>query len=433
MSSLTIGILGVIALLVFLFLGVHIGAAMTLVGVGGILLITGSPKAALGIMKATPYTVTASFSKAVVPMFVLMGNFAYHSGISGELYDACYKFLSRLKGGLAVATITACAGFAAICGSASATTTTMGVVCLPEMKKYNYSDTLSCGAICAGGTLGILIPPSVGFILYGVNAEIAVGKMFMAGIIPGIILAVCYAATAVIICYIDPAAGPKGPKFTTAEKMRSLKGVIPILILFLLVLGGIFLGWFTPNEGGAIGATGAFAFMLIKRKFTMKGFIKALRDTVKTNAMVTMILIGAYLFGYMLTLSGLPSAMARWCTTVNVSRYVVLAMVLGIYAILGCFVDSLPLIVLLVPIFLPIIKALGFDPIWFGVLMVMIMELGLLTPPVGMCCYVLHGVNKDVSLGTVFKGAAPFIIPLIVAVVIVTAFPILSTWLPSFM
>lgn len=433
MTSITIGILGIIALLVLLFFGMHIGAAMTVVGIAGAWLVSGKLTAAIGILKVTPFTVVASFSMSVVPMFVLMGNLAFYSGISSELYAACYKLLSRLRGGMSIATIAASAGFAAICGSANATTVTMGVVCLPEMKKYNYKTSLTCGSICAGGTLGILIPPSVGFILYGVNAEIAVGKMFMAGIFPGILLAFCYIAMVVIICRIDAQAGPKGPSFSVKEKLHALRGVYPILALFLLVLGGIFFGWFTPNEGGAIGASGSFLLLLIRRKASMKNIVASLRSTIATTAMVQLILIGAYLFGYFLTLSKLPSAMATWVIALKVSPYIVLAFVLGVYALLGCFVDSLPLIVLLVPIFLPIVKALGFDPIWFGVMMVMIMELGLITPPVGMVCYVMGGVAKDVPLGTIFKGTAPFTISLIVALVIVICFPIISTWLPSLM
>ncbi|MGE5485779.1 MAG: TRAP transporter large permease [Ignavibacteriales bacterium] len=436
MGEVIIGLLGIAVLLVLLFLGMHIGAAMTFVGILGTWVLTGSLAAALGVLKVTPFTVAASFSRSVVPMFVLMGNLAFHSGISTDLYAACYRLMSRLRGGLAIATIAACSFFSAICGSSTATTVTMGVVCLPEMKKYNYKIGLTCGSICAGGTLGILIPPSVGFILYGMNAEIAVGRMFMAGILPGIVLTLCYIATVIILCRIDPEAGPMGPSFTLKERLVTLKGIVPILVLFGLVLGGVFLGWFTPNEGGAVGAAGSLAFLLLRKKVsleTFRGVVKALRDTTQTTAMVTLILIGAYLFGYFLTLSNLPATMAEWAIGLNVSPYLILALMLGVYALLGCFVDSLPLIVLLVPIFLPIVKAIGLDPIWFGVLMVMMMELGLITPPVGMVCYVMTGIAKDVPLGVVFRGTAPFVIPLIVATAIVIAFPALATWLPSLM
>lgn len=431
MSSIAIGLLGIVALLVLLYFGVHIGMAMTIVGFVGFTLVTGNPMAALGSLKTVPFTTSANFNLSVIPMFVLMGQIAYYAGISGDLYNACYKWLGRLRGGLAVATIVACSGFAAICGSATATTATMGVACLPEMDKYGYKRTLSTGAISAGGTLGILIPPSTGFILYGTAAEVSVGKLFAAGMLPGILLALFYAATVVIICLIDPAAGPKGEKVSMGEKVRSLTGILPIIILFIIVLGGIFMGWFTPNEGGAIGAFVMFVLMVIRKKASLKNIIASLYDTIKTTAMIFLIMIGAYVFGYFLTASRMPIELATWAAGLDVSPYIILIAILLVYAVLGCFVDSLPLIVLLVPIFLPIITNLGFDKLWFGVLMVMLMQLGLITPPVGMCCYVMAGVSKDTPLQTIFKGTAPFIIALVAAVAIVMAFKPLSTFLPS--
>ncbi len=434
MDPILVGLLGIVALLVLLFLGVHIGMAMVIVGFIGCIFVTGgNVTAAMGYLKTVPFTTSATFNLSVIPMFVLMGQIAYYAGISGDLYNFCYKVLGRIRGGLAVATIAACAGFAAICGSATATTATMGIVCLPEMEKYGYKDTLSCGAISAGGTLGILIPPSTGFILYGTAAEVAVGKMFMAGIFPGILLAVIYAITVIIICTVDKDAGPQGPKVPMSEKIKSLTGILPVVILFALVLGGIFLGWFTPNEGGAIGAFGAFVFMLIRKKATFKNIVASLYDTIKTTAMIFLIMIGAYVFGYFLTLSRMPSELAAFAAGLDVSPYVILAAILIVYAVLGCFVDSLPLIVLLVPIFLPIVTGLGFDKIWFGVLMVMIMQLGLITPPVGMCCYVMAGVAKKTPLQRIFKGTAPFIVALVIAVAIVMAVEPLSTWLPGVM
>lgn len=433
MSAILIGTIGVLILLILMAAGIHIGVAMCMVGFCGYWYVTGSFNAAFGLLKSVPYTTCASFSMSVVPMFVLMGNFAYYSGISSELYDACYRFTSRHRGGLSIATTIACAGFGAICGSANATTVTMGIVSLPEMKKYNYKPELACGSIAAGGTLGILIPPSTGFILYGINSGISVGKMFLSGILPGIVLTVCYICVIVVLTRLDPQAGPMGQKFTAREKLSSLKGIIPILILFLLVFGGIFLGWFTPNEGGAIGAFGSFLIMILRKKLTFKALMQALGDVIESTAMVMLIMIGAYIFGYFLTVSRLPAELANLAISLDVSRYVVLTIVLLVYAVLGCFVDSLPLIVLLVPIFLPIITALGFDAIWFGVLMVMIMQLGLITPPVGMCCYVMAGITKGIPLSTVFRGTAPFIIGLVTAIIIVIAFPQIATWLPMMM
>ncbi len=433
MSPLMIGILAIIILLVLLFLGVPIGFSMLAVGFFGYLLVTQNFSAAIGVLKTVPFTTTSSYTLSVIPLFVLMGQIIYYAGISSELYNTCYKWLGRLRGGLAMATIVASAGFAAICGSSTATTATMGVVCYPEMKKYKYADTLSTGAISAGGTLGVLIPPSTGFILFGTAAQVAVGKMFIAGILPGILMTVLYLVVIVVITTVDPKAGPKGEKFTIVEKIKSLTGVLPIIILFLIVLGGIFVGWFTPTEGGAIGAFGSFVFMIIRRKFTLSNLKMALADTLKTSAMILFIMVGANTFNAFLTVTNMPTALASWAVSLPVAPVVVLLLILVVYAILGCFVDSLPLITLLVPIFLPVIHALNMDVIWFGVLMVMLMMLGSVTPPVGICCYVMSGVAKEVPLQRIFKGTLPFIAGLVATVVLVLIFPAIATWLPAFM
>jgi len=309
----------------------------------------------------------------------------------------------------------------------------MGKICLPEMDKYHYKRSLTCGSISAGGTLGLLIPPSAGFMLYGINSGVGVGTMFIAGIIPGIILCLCYSLVVLVICRIDKEAGPVGPSFTLKEKLTALLGIAPVLILFALVLGGILFGLNSVSEGAAVGAFGSFIFMALKRKFTFKNVVASLRDTILTTGMLFMILIGANILANFFSASGLPQALSNWVAGAGVGRYWILIMCLGIYGILGCFVDSLPLIVLLTPIFLPVMQTLGFSPIWFGVLMVMLMMMGLITPPVGVCCYVMAGIAKDTPLTTVFKGTAPFIIGITVAIAIVILFPSLSTWLPGFM
>ncbi len=432
MSTYVLGLLGLVVLVILLFMGIHIGIAMALVGFAGCWIIKGF-NGALGYMTNTPFGTCSSESLAVIPMFTLMGVVCAYGGISQELYAACYKFISRQKGGLAIATEIACAFFGAICGSATATTASMGKICLPEMDRYHYKRTLTCGSISAGGTLGILIPPSVGFMLYGINADTGVGTMFISGIIPGIILCLCYSLVVIVICALDPEAGPKGPTFTTREKLVALKGVAPVLVLFVMVLGGILAGWCSASEGGAIGAFGAFIFMILKRRFTWKNVTNALKDTIDTTAMVFMIMIGANILGNFFSASGLPQAMCNWAVNANIARIWILLMCLGIYGVLGCFVDSLPLIVLLTPIFLPVIVALGYNKVWFGVLMVMLMEFGLMTPPVGMTCYVMAGIAKDTPLTTIFKGTAPFLIGITVAIAIVMIFPQTATWLPSFM
>lgn len=432
MSNYVIGLLGLVILVVLIFKGMHIGIAMALVGFVGCWYMRGFP-AAIGYMANVPFATTNSESLSVIPLFTLMGVVCAYAGISQALYSACYKLISRMRGGLAIATEIACAFFAAICGSSTATTASMGKICLPEMDKYGYKRTLTCGAISAGGTLGILIPPSVGFMLYAVNSNIGVGTMFMAGIIPGIILCLCYSMVVVVICALDPAAGPKGPKFSTKEKLSALGGVLPILILFVLVLGGILFGWFSASEGAAIGAAGAFVFMIIRGQFNIKNVVGALRETLETTAMIFIIMIGANILANFFTATGLPQAISTFAATAEIGRFWILLACLAIYAILGCFVDSLPLIVLLTPIFLPVVEILGYSPIWFGVLMVMLMQLGLMTPPVGMCCYVMAGVAKDTPLSTIFKGTAPFIIGIAVAIAVVMLFPQLTTWLPSVM
>jgi len=406
---------------------------MALVGFVGVAIVTNGILPAIGYFKTVPFNTAANFNLSVIPMFVLMGEFMFFSDVSGDLYSASYKLLGRLRGGLAMATIVASSGFAAICGSATATTATMGAVSLPEMRKYNYKDSLSTGSISAGGTLGILIPPSTGFILYGTTATISIAKMFAAGMLPGIVLALCYMAVVAVITFIDKDAGPSGGRYTIVQKLRAAVGVFPALVLFVVVIGGILGGWFTATEGGAIGAFGAFVIMVFKRKCNWKNLVGSLRETIKITAMIFLIIIGAYIFGYFLTLSHFPDQLAKWAIGLDVNRYVILIFMLVVYAVLGCFVDSLPLIVLLTPIFLPIVTTLEFNPMWFGVLMVMIMQLGLITPPVGMCCYVMKGVAPEVPLEKIFKGTAPFIIGLIVAVAIVISFPNIATWLPSVM
>ena len=432
MSNFMIGMLGLALLVTLIMMGMRIGLAMAFVGFAGGWYIRGLPTA-ISYISNTPFATCNSESLSVIPLFTLMGVICAYGGISQELYSACYKFVSQKKGGLAIATEIACAFFAAICGSATATTASMGKICLTEMDKYNYKRTLTCGAISAGGTLGILIPPSVGFMLYGINAGVGVGRMFMAGIFPGIILCLCYSLVVVVICALDPAAGPRGPRFSIREKLQAAVGVIPVLVLFALVLGGILFGWCSASEGAAIGAAGAFVFMMIRGRFTVKNVIATLKETIETTAMIFLIMIGANILANFFSATGLPQAVSNFCATAPIGRFWILLSCLGIYAILGCFVDSLPLIILLTPIFLPVVEVLGYDRIWFGVLMVMLMQLGLMTPPVGMCCYVMAGIAKDTPLTTIFRGTAPFLIGIVVAIIIVMAFPSLSTWLPGVM
>lgn len=430
MSVTMIGIVGIIILLVLLFLGVNIGFTMLAVGFFGFAAVV-NLDAAIGLLKAIPFSTTANFNLAVIPLFVLMGQFCFHSGISGDLYDACYKWLGRMPGGLSIATIGACGLFAAICGSSSATAATMGTVCIPEMKKYGYKDSLSTGCVAAGGTLGILIPPSVGFILYGIATENSIGDLFAAGLVPGILLVIFYILTVLIICKIDPTAGPRGEKFSALEKLKAFKGVWAMLVLFVVVIGGIFGGYFTANEGAAVGAVGAFLFMVARRKASLTNIKTALFGTIKTTAMIFLIIIGAYVFGYFLTVTKLPMSIANTVAGMNVSPYIVLILILLVYVVMGCIMDSLAMVLLLVPIFYPVIMDLGMDPIWFGVLMVMVMETGQITPPVGINVFIISGIAKEVPMQKIFKGVAPFVLALLACIIVIILFPQLALWLPG--
>ena len=425
-----IGIIGIIVLVVLLFTGMNVGFCMLIVGFVGFAAAV-NPNAAIGVLKTVPFSTTANFNLFVIPLFILMGQFCFHSGISGDLYKACYKWLSRMKGGLSLATLGASAMFAAVTGSSAATAATMGTVCLPEMRKYNYKDTLSTGCLAAGGTLGILIPPSVGFILYGIATGNSVGAMFAAGLMPGIMLTVFYCATAIIICMIDPGAGPRGEQFSMIEKLKAFREIWAIALLFIVVIGGIFAGLFTANEGAAIGAFGAFLFLIFRKRCTWKTVKTALYDTIKTSAMIFLVIIGAYVFGRFLTITRIPMEMANGIASMNVSPYIVLILILALYTFVGCIMDSLAGLLLLVPIFYPVITDMGMNPIWFGVLMVMIMQAGQITPPVGINVFIIAGIAKDIPLYTVFKGVLPFLAALVLAVATIILLPQIAIWLPN--
>ena len=425
-----IGILGVIALLVLIFLGMNVGFTMLAVGFIGYMVALNMP-AALGVLKNIPYTTVANFNLSVIPLFVLMGQFAFHSGISTGLYNACYKWLSRLNGGLAIATIGASALFSALCGSSPACAATMGTVCLPEMRKYKYKNTLATGCLAAGGTLGILIPPSVGFILYGVATSNSIGALFAAGLIPGVVLTLLYVATILLICKVDPTAGPKGEKFTWPEKFKALLDVIPMIVLFIVVIGGIFGGLFTANEGAAVGAFGSFVFLVISRRLNMRILKGALFGAIKTAAMIYMILIGGHVFANFMAMTRLPALIADSVISLTNNSYAILAIILLIYIALGLAMDSLAMLLILMPIFYPLIMDMGMNPIWFGVLMVMCMETGQITPPVGINVFVIYGIAKDIPMQTIFRGVFPFFIALLVAIVVMVAFPGLSLTLPN--
>ena len=428
----TSGLVGIGILVVLLFSGLQIGLVIGLVGLLGMAyLITSS--AALGLLGTVPFRTMASYSMSVVPLFILMGAFCFYSGLSKDLYWTTYRWLGRLPGGLAMATVGACAGFAAVSGSSLATAATLGTVALPEMKKYKYNDRLATGCVAAGGTIGVLIPPSVVLVIYAILTDQSIGKLFFAGFIPGVLEAVFYMVTIYILCKRNPLFGPPGPRTTLAEKVISLKDTWGVLMLFGLVMGGIYFGIFSPTEAAGVGATGAFLFALSKRKITWQNFTAGIMETGRTTAMVFLILIGAMIFGYFLAVTRLPFELADFVVGLPVNRYIILAGILLVYFFLGCIMSAIAMILLTVPIFFPVIMALGFDPIWFGIIIVRVCEVAMITPPVGMNVYVIYGVAKDVPLYTIFRGIVPFLIADMLHIALLVAVPQISLFLPGLM
>ncbi len=431
MSPELIGAISIAALIILIFLRIWIGVCMVLIGFIGYGLL-GSWDHALLHAGLEPYSNIAFYPITVIPLFILMGAVVSNTGVASDLYQTAYTWIGRLRGGLAMSTVVACAGFAAICGSSAATAATMGKVALPEMKKYNYDDKLASGAVAAGGTMGILIPPSMGFILYGILCEVNIGKLFMAGIIPGILEAIFYMVTIWIMCKWKPTMGPPAEGTTFKAKIISLKGTWAMLALFILVMGGIYRGIFTPTEAGSIGAFGAIVISFIGRKLTWTNLRGSVVETAQTTAMIVFMIVGAFMLMRFLAISQLPWAIGDFVAELPVSPMWVLLAIIIMYIILGCFLDIYAAIILTVPIIYPVVLALGFDVVWFGVIMVRVMEMGLVTPPMGMNVFILASVS-DVPIGTIFRGIIPFVIADVAHVALLVAIPSLSLFLPNTM
>ena len=432
MSPTLTGLVGIAALFILIFLRIPVGFVMAAVGFLGFGYIV-SFDASMNMIAKDLFSVFGSYSLTVIPLFVLMGQLAYHSGISKRLFNAAYKFIGHWPGGLAIATVGACAAFAAICGSTNATAATMGAATLPEMKRYNYKPELATGVVAAGGSLGILIPPSVIFIVYGILTEQSIGRLFMAGLLPGLILVLLFILAIVIWTRMRPELGPKGPKVPLREKLASLSGLIETLLLFVLIMGGLFWGFFTPTEAGAIGAFGTLLLGLAGRNLTMKGFIASLAETTRISCMILVIVAGATIFGHFLAVSRIPFDIARGVSEIQLPRYAVMLIIIMVYLIGGCIIDSLALIMLTIPIFYPVVLLLGYDPIWFGVIIVLVTQIGVITPPVGINVYVVSGVARDVPLDVIFKGVLPFLAALIAGTLLLIAFPQIPLLLPGLM
>ena len=429
MSPLTIGIIGIFFLFLLLALRMQIGFSMALVGFLGFAVLS-SLGSSFAIMGMEPFKIGASYSLTVIPLFILMGQFANHSKMGYEIYQTVYRWIGFLPGGLSMATIAACGGFAAISGSSLAAAATMGMVALPEMKRFKYDPALATGCVAAGGTLGILIPPSTVMIIYGILTEQPIATLFVAGVLPGLLLTLLFILAIYIMTKIKPAIGPPGPKFSMKERIYSLKDTWSIFALFLLVIGGLYTGWFTPSEAAGVGAFGAFVLTFIKKRLTWDTLKISLEQTVRTTAMVFLILIGAHILGYFLTISQIPDQLAIFASEWGLSRYAILAMIIFAYIIMGCFMEGLALMVLTIPIVYPMVLDLGFDPIWFGVIITLIMEMSLITPPVGINVFIISGVAKEVPMYVIFRGIIPFWIAMLVCVILLIIFPQLALWLP---
>jgi C4-dicarboxylate transporter DctM subunit len=430
MSTDAVAVIGFVSLFTLMLLRVPIGMALGLVGVTGFGYLT-SMTPALKIVGHTTMRTVTDFNYAVVPLFLLMGSFATASGMSRELFRAANAFIGHLRGGLGIATILACGGFAAICGSSVATAATFSRVAYPEMRRFNYPESFSAGVIAAGGTLGIMIPPSTVLAIYGIITEQDIGKLFIAGVIPGILAVFMYAATVSIIGWARPGFLPAGERASWTERIESLRHVWATLLLFAFVIGGLYGGIFTATEAAGAGAGGAYLIGLMRRRLSWKQTLQCLLETTRTTAAVFTILIGALLFGYFLTITQTPQKVTAFLTGLGIGNYGVLTLILIMYLLLGCLMDALAIVILTVPIIFPLIKEMGFDPIWFGIIIVMTVELGLIHPPVGMNIFVIKSVLEDIKISTIFKGVLPFIATDIIRLIILVLFPILATWLPS--
>jgi C4-dicarboxylate transporter, DctM subunit len=432
MSTDAVAIIGFAALFIMMLLRVPIGMAMGLVGVTGFGYVVGGYPALKMVGQTSMRTVT-DYTFGVIPMFLLMGAFVSNSGMSRELFKAANSFLGHLRGGLGIATIAACGGFAAISGSSVATAATFSTVAYPEMRRYGYPQSFATGVIAAGGTLGAMLPPSTVLAVYGIITEQDIGKLFIAGILPGLLAASMYICTVVIIGLVKPDFLPRAPVHGWKERLEGVRNIWAMLLLFVFVIGGLYGGLFTPTEAGGMGAGGAFLIGVLRGRLDGKEIRRSLLQATRTAAAVFTVLIGALLFGYFLTVTQTPQKVTEFLTGLGVGRYGVLALIMLMYLVLGCLMDSLAMVILTVPIIFPVVTHLGFDPIWFGVIIVMTVELGLIHPPVGMIVFVIKSVVQDVSFTTIFKGVLPFIVTDLIRLIILISFPIIALWLPSHM
>ncbi|MDR1317838.1 MAG: TRAP transporter large permease [Spirochaetales bacterium] len=429
MSPVLFGFIGIALLFLFLLTSMPVAFAMLSAGVIGFALIV-SPYAALSMAAMDLLDSILSYNLTVIPLFVLMGQTTFHAGISTGLFRAAYAWMGHLPGGLAMATIGACTGFGAICGSGPATAATMAAVAMPEMRRYKYSDGLAGGTVAAGGSLGMLIPPSVVFIVYALLTEQSIGELFLAGIVPGLFIALLFCLSIAWRCSRNPLLGPPGPKSSWKERFISIGGIAETLVLFVTVMGGMFLGLFTAIEAAAVGAAGSLLIAFFKRALSRQVLKKIIKETVRTSCMVLFIVTSASIFGRFLAVSQIPFIVASWFSALPLPGFLIIILIILFFLIAGCFIDALALVLLTIPIFFPVIRRLNYDPVWFGVMIVVVTQMSVITPPVGVNVYVVSGIERDIPLQEIFRGSMPFLFMLIVAAAALLVFPQLCLFLP---
>lgn len=437
MNPTLVGIIGIVLMVIIFMTRMPVAYVMAMVGFVGFSTMI-STTGGLNLLAKDFYEVFSSYGLTTVPLFILMGQLAFSAGISRRLYETAYKGLGSTKGGLAIATVTACTAFGAVCGSSAATAATMATVGLPEMKRFNYADELAAGSVASGGGLGMIMPPSVVLIVYGILTEQSIGKLFVAGIFPALLVTVLFIIAIMIWCAYAPDQGPRGESFSWREKLASLRGMGETLSVFALVMGGLFFGLFTPTEAAAVGVFGVLAVSMLRRQITWPAFVDALYETLRTSCMVMMLVAGAVVFGKFLAVTRIPFDIASWIGGFDLPPLLILGMVVMVYFIGGCFMDSLALVMLTVPIFFPLVLDLGYDPIWFGIIIVMVTEMGVITPPVGINVYVVYGVARGlpgggITLESIFKGIAPFMVAVLIGIIILAVFPQIILFLPNLM
>jgi len=429
MNEVTIGIVGLAAILLLFLTGIELGFAMAIIGFLGFGYIV-SFSAAANLLAKDIFDVFSSYGFTVIPLFVLMGQVAFNAGIARRLFGASYKFIGHVPGGLAMATVAGATAFKAICGSSPATAATFAVVAVPEMDRYGYSKTLSAGIVAVVGTLGILIPPSVTLIVFGIITEQSIGKLFLAGLVPGLMIAFFFICIIYVWCRMDPALGPKGEKSTWKERLVALPEVVWVLVIFIFMVGGLMQGLFTPTEAGSVGTFFVLVLSLVKRDIKWKGYIASVAESLRTACMVLMLIAGSAVLGHFLAVTRIPMLAADWVASLTVNRYIIMVIISIIYLIGGSFIDDLAFMILATPIFYPAIIKLGFDPIWFGMIIAITVMVGVVVPPVAINVFVVNKITK-VPFGVIYGGVYPFLIALVVCAILLFVFPQLALWLPN--